>query len=156
MDVRSEHYPAQRLHPGGTAQFWLHVIEAARQAGTRAMELVEGATNDWGVIIKDKRFLHLPTTTPILTKEDTNSTTSSLPPTQCRITFNVGQEAISPLHSAETFVSILSPANQSLHLYLLQQSPLYQFYHLRIQPPQICLALRHYFFPFTTCTQPKI
>ena len=26
--------------------FWLHAIEAARQAGTRALELTEGATND--------------------------------------------------------------------------------------------------------------
>ena len=51
-------------------QYWLHAIEAARQAGTRALELTEGATDDWNDIIRDETFAHLPTTTPIPTEEE--------------------------------------------------------------------------------------
>ena len=51
-------------------QLWLHAIEAARQAGTRALELTEGATNDWNNIIRDGKFSHLPTTTPISTRRE--------------------------------------------------------------------------------------
>ena len=61
-------------------QFWLHAIEAARQAGTQAMELTEGGTNNWNNIIRDERFSHLMTTSPIPTKEDANLTLSSSPP----------------------------------------------------------------------------
>ena len=43
-------------------QYWLYAVEAARQAGTRALELSEGATNKWSDIMKDGRFC-LPTTT---------------------------------------------------------------------------------------------
>ena len=32
-------------------QYWLHAVEAARQAGTRALELSEGATNKWSDIM---------------------------------------------------------------------------------------------------------
>ena len=28
-------------------QYWLYEVEAARQAGTRAMEMIKGATNNW-------------------------------------------------------------------------------------------------------------
>ena len=60
-------------------QFWLHAIEAAQQAGTRALELTEGATNNWNDIIRDGKFSHLPTTTPITTEEGASQTPSSLP-----------------------------------------------------------------------------
>ena len=43
-------------------QYWLYAVEAARQAGTRVLELSEGATNKWSDIMKDGRFC-LPTTT---------------------------------------------------------------------------------------------
>ena len=58
-------------------QYWLHAIEAARQAGTRAMELTEGATNNWDDIIRDDNFAHLPTTTPIPTEEEPTAEASS-------------------------------------------------------------------------------
>ena len=28
-------------------QYWIHAVEAARQAGTRALKLSEGGTDDW-------------------------------------------------------------------------------------------------------------
>ena len=37
-------------------QYWLYAVEAARQAGTRTLELSEGATNKWSDIMKDGRF----------------------------------------------------------------------------------------------------
>ena len=44
-------------------QLWIHAVEAARQASTRAMELSEGATNNWNDIIKDKKYNFVPSTT---------------------------------------------------------------------------------------------
>ena len=72
-------------------QYWLHAVEAARQAGTRAMELTEGATNDWNEIIRDENFTHLPTTTPIPTEGDTGSM-----PTPCSPTNPTGSDHSSP------------------------------------------------------------
>ena len=45
-------------------QYWIHAVEAARQAGTRALELTEGTTYSWADILKNKKFKNLPTTTP--------------------------------------------------------------------------------------------
>ena len=72
-------------------QYWLHAVEAARQAGTRAMELTEGATNDWNEIIRDENFTHLPTTTPIPTEGDTGNM-----PTPCSPTNPTGSDHSSP------------------------------------------------------------
>ena len=44
-------------------QFWIHAVEAARQASTRAIELSEGATNNWNNIIKDKKYKFVHSTT---------------------------------------------------------------------------------------------
>ena len=49
-------------------QYWLHAVEVARQAGTRALELSEGATNKWSDIMNDGKF-NLPMTTPVPTEE---------------------------------------------------------------------------------------
>ena len=47
-------------------QYWLYEVEAARQAGTRAMEMTEGATNDWAEVRNDETLSrNLPTTTPV-------------------------------------------------------------------------------------------
>ena len=44
-------------------QLWIHAVEAARQASTRAMELSEGATNNWNDIIKGKKYDFVSSTT---------------------------------------------------------------------------------------------
>ena len=50
-------------------QYWIHAVEAAQQAGTRALELTEGAICSWADILQNWKFEHLPTTTPIPFKE---------------------------------------------------------------------------------------
>ena len=44
-------------------QLWIHAVEAARQASTRAMELSEGTTNNWNDIIKDEKYAYVPSKT---------------------------------------------------------------------------------------------
>ena len=44
-------------------QLWIHAVKAARQASTRAMELSEGATNNWNDIVQDKKHNFAPSTT---------------------------------------------------------------------------------------------
>ena len=52
-------------------QYWLYEVEAARQAGTRAMEMTEGATNNWAdVMNNDALSQKLPKTTPVPNEED--------------------------------------------------------------------------------------
>ena len=52
-------------------QYWLYEVEAARQAGTRAMEMTEGVTNDWSDVMDDDALSQkLPKTTPIPNKEE--------------------------------------------------------------------------------------
>ena len=51
-------------------QYWLYEVEAARQAGTRAMEVTEGATNDWAEAMKDETLSRkIPTMTPVPDEE---------------------------------------------------------------------------------------
>ena len=59
-------------------QYWIHAVEVARQASTRAVELLEGTTNSWNEIIKDGRFDHLPKSIPI----PTNTPTAAAPAAQ--------------------------------------------------------------------------
>ena len=49
-------------------QYWLYAIEAARQAGTRALELSKGTTCNWVDIMKDGKFV-LQTTNPLPVEE---------------------------------------------------------------------------------------
>ena len=49
-------------------QYWLYAVEAARQAGTRALELSGGKTCSWADIMKDGKFV-LPTTNPLPVEE---------------------------------------------------------------------------------------
>ena len=52
-------------------QYWLYEVEAARQAGTRAMEMTDGDTSDWAVIMADNKLSRqLPRTTPIPAEEE--------------------------------------------------------------------------------------
>merc|ERR1712115_564624 len=59
-------------------QYWLYAIEAARQAGTRALELSGGKTCSWADIMKDGKFA-LPTTNPLPAEEKEEDTA---PPVQ--------------------------------------------------------------------------
>ena len=58
-------------------QYWIHVVEAAQQASIRAVELSEGVINEWEHIVKDRRFKHLPTSTPIPTERSINTEPAS-------------------------------------------------------------------------------
>ena len=42
-------------------QYWLWAVEAAREAGGRALELTEGKTSSWKDVIHDGKFVDLPT-----------------------------------------------------------------------------------------------
>ena len=102
-------------------QFWLHAIEAARQTGTQALELTEGATNDWNDIIKDGRFTHLPTTTPIPTGEEASLTPSSLPPSNTELSSTLASGTSSLLQLAEKSLNLFHCHHtQTLLLYLSQ------------------------------------
>ena len=57
-------------------QYWLWEVEVARQAGTRAEELMEGKTTSWKDIMKDGKFADLPTTTLWPKEEEPNKPTS--------------------------------------------------------------------------------
>ena len=62
-------------------QYWLYEVEAARQAGTRAMELTEGATSDWTDIVNNEALSqHLPKTTPIPNDEEADAVPVSSSP----------------------------------------------------------------------------
>ena len=50
-------------------RYWIHVVEATQQASTWALELIKGATCSWAIILQNGKFEHLPTTTPIPSKE---------------------------------------------------------------------------------------
>ena len=71
-------------------------MEVAQQANTQALELTEGDTSSWADILKDGKFEHLPTTTPIPSKEtahlatSTNLTTPQLTKTTNSENCNVG------------------------------------------------------------------
>ena len=43
-------------------QYWIHTVEAARQADTHALEPIEEATNSWADILTYGRFEYLPAT----------------------------------------------------------------------------------------------
>jgi len=58
-------------------QLWIHAVEAARQASTRAMELSEGATNNWNDIIKDKKYADVPSKTQ--THQDSSAPATTEP-----------------------------------------------------------------------------
>ena len=58
-------------------QLWIHAVEAARQASTRAMELSEGATNNWNDIIKDKKYADVPSKTQ--THQDSSAPVTTEP-----------------------------------------------------------------------------
>ena len=58
-------------------QLWIQSVEAARQASTRAMQLSEGATNNWNDIIKDKKYDFLPATTQ--TSQDPSAPAATAP-----------------------------------------------------------------------------
>ena len=79
-------------------QYWIHAVEAARQAGTRVLELTEGATCSWADILQNRKFEHLPTTTPILSKETGHAanTADLMTPSLTRTTnsknYNVGAD----------------------------------------------------------------
>ena len=46
-------------------QYWIHAVEAAQQAGSRALKLAEGVSCSWADILQNGKSEHLPTTTPI-------------------------------------------------------------------------------------------
>ena len=52
-------------------QHWIHAVEAVQQGSTHAVELSKGTTNKWDAIMKDGRFDHLLTSTPIPTDTST-------------------------------------------------------------------------------------
>ena len=45
-------------------QYWLHAVEAARQAGAHALEASNGATTAWADIVKDKEYAHIASSNP--------------------------------------------------------------------------------------------
>ena len=61
-------------------QLWIHAVEAARQASTRAIELSEGATNNWNDIIQDKEYDFVPSTTQ--QSQDLSAPAATLPSLQ--------------------------------------------------------------------------
>ena len=61
-------------------QLWIHAVEAARQASTRAIELSEGATNNWNDTIKDKKYNFVPATTQ--TSQDPTAPAATAPCSQ--------------------------------------------------------------------------
>ena len=45
-------------------QYWLHAVEAARQAGAHALEASNGATTAWADIVRDKGYAHIASSNP--------------------------------------------------------------------------------------------
>ena len=77
-------------------QYWLYEVEAARQAGTRATEVTEGATNDWEEAMKDEALSrNIPTMTPVPDEEEehTGSAYSQVSGDEQRGTHQEGQVA---------------------------------------------------------------
>ena len=45
-------------------QYWLYAVEAARQAGSHALDASNGATSEWSAIVDQKAYQHLPSHNP--------------------------------------------------------------------------------------------
>ena len=84
-------------------------MEAARQTGTRALELSEGGTNDWNEIMQDKNFEHLPTSTPITPEEETLKEPPSSLPKDATKSNSKAKPSAKTLSKGSAWGSLLAP-----------------------------------------------